>query len=247
MHHPRAVSAFTLIELLVVVAIITILTGLLLPAIGSMRGVVRSTVCLNNLRQLGVGAISYTSDWQGRLPPAQLFDATTGASKWYWFQAHPTSPGLLTSLDLQYLKFKGTILDCPSNPWGFKNPPVLDAINKGVSYNMNWGSGYSYSTNATIARGKVWETLRQVKRPGATPWFFDAAGVGDTALAGYGLGGSIFFGWPNNADPTLINLQNEIRWTRHRNRANGLFMDGHVEALTFDRAVADCVFMRRQE
>ena len=176
-----------------------------------------------------------------------MFNSTTGASMWYWFQAHPSIPGLLTSMDLQYLKFKGTMLDCPSNTWGFHNPPAMDPVNKGVSYNMNLGSGYTYSSNGTLARGKVWESVRQVKRPGETPWFFDAAGVGDTSLASYGLGGSLFFGWPGNADPTLINLQNEIRWTRHRNRANGLFMDGHVEGLAYDHAIATCVFMRSQE
>jgi len=60
---------FTLIEMLVVIAIITILTGMLVPTIGRAREAAKQAVCGMNLRQIGYGIQSYMQSYNDYYPP----------------------------------------------------------------------------------------------------------------------------------------------------------------------------------
>jgi prepilin-type N-terminal cleavage/methylation domain-containing protein/prepilin-type processing-associated H-X9-DG protein len=61
-------KGFTLIELLVVIAIIAILAAILFPVFARARENARKASCLSNMKQLGLGIMQYTQDYDEKYP-----------------------------------------------------------------------------------------------------------------------------------------------------------------------------------
>lgn len=107
-------SAFTLIELLVVIAIIAILAAILLPALAKAKEKAKQTYCLNNMKQLQIAYVMYTSDHDDYLPVN-----IPGGSPFNWsmnfaqINAVP-NPGITQGVLYQYNQ-NYKIYACPSN------------------------------------------------------------------------------------------------------------------------------------
>ena len=149
----RSSQAFTLIELLVVIAIIAILAAILFPVFIGAREKGRQTMCLNNLKQIGMGFDLYMQDNAERYPPGRG-----------WTEGVIT--GEVFSLVIPYIKQgygKGqrTVFACPSNvlqsgqSGGWAS---LSGYGANLGYLETWDLGYglwSWLTRATRTRSEV--------------------------------------------------------------------------------------------
>ena len=134
--------AFTLIELLVVISIIAVLAAMLLPAITLVKEAARSIRCKSALRQIYMGTMGYSQDWDGYLLPARDWSGTSWTIKVFdYVEGWKNDSGAVNGANVA----AGSVMfGCPS--WRFH--PLYGTYNIGNStgYGMN---PFSVSVNTT--------------------------------------------------------------------------------------------------
>ena len=234
---PRRYRGFTLIELLVVVAIIAMLIAILLPSLQRARDQARATVCMSNMRELGMGFYYYMEEYDGHPPPNRLRasnDAPYGGtppdfrdSDW-WYYAHMVPKYVPSDKHTQTNSAFSGVFECPSDP---------DA---GRAYSMNVFAG-DYPSDRSFAtiytRGTPFNPLK-IDQPQQYLLFGEAHAIfADSLNEGlYGTryvigqeGSSIyrkFMKVEENADRGPF--RGYIDFTKHGGAANFVFADQHI-------------------
>ena len=232
--HANSIKAFSVIELLVVISIISLLMGIMVPALVTSRAQSKQLVCRSNLRQLLLANIGYAGENDGSYIHAALDIFGDNKHRWYGVRDNINKPfdsakGPLASyLGQSRIKCTTKVNFVNLNPSEFD----YDQGSGGYGYNMIyigssiWTDGYEDQSCKSTAK----ET--NIRRPAQTLMF------ADTAMAK--LGHYHYIEYPF-AEPRYFVVNGEpvvdSGWNpspsihfRHRGQANVGWADGHVSS-----------------
>ncbi|MHC4872902.1 MAG: type II secretion system protein [Planctomycetota bacterium] len=134
-------KGFTLVELLVVIAIISILAGMLLPALENALDAARTISCANNQKQQGVAVAQYYNDFSGeRVFLAQDSSFSSNKTAWMWRVEPYLTTVVSESSDTPYPP-GSYIFNCPSN-----NLASFISVEYGFgTYGLNYNFQFPYT------------------------------------------------------------------------------------------------------
>ena len=222
-------AGFTLLELLVVIGIIAVLAGLTMSGFKAYQGLATRAHCSSNLRQLCVATNLYLSDHNNFFPP-YVENTPNGGRRWFF--GNETSPPGTAEGNRELDKQGGPLY------------PYIEEVGKievckGFNYgNALWkpkfkGASYGYGYNWLLGGRMTGLPLNSSAINGATTILF-----GDCAQAN---------GFQKPATPKkpmieefyIINETDKTIHFRHSQRANMLFVDGHVEVFAPAKGTED--------
>ena len=224
-------KCFTLIELLITVAIIAILAGMLLPALSRARDKAMSMQCMNNVKQLTMGSLSYANDFGDATVPSGMI----GGPRWFERREFTETYCGIKLPHSGYPKYWHRKHACPVSPAASMTFGVHQAFEGGKSYALNHGTDVDldqYNENF-----RFFVKLTKVKAPSTKLMFTEIVSGGL-----YSQYSSYFFSkWS-----ALENRQNsteDVGYIAYRhgelNRSSVSFYDGHVENASYMAVSAD--------
>ena len=213
-HQSNICNLFTLIELLVVIAIIAILAAMLLPALQGAKAMAKSSVCMNNLKQNGMGGfMMYANDYNDYVVQTDL---NYSWAKFYDNDGAPTlNPYTPSTIHLGYLTSK-TQFRCPTaNPetlWPSDSYFIYGILNKdslppGVEAFVTGGNG-----------GVEHLLLRKMRDPSCIIGLTDSINLNVVQVH------VVHLSSPNGMGGAYLGYCH----LRHNGQANAWFYDGHV-------------------